>query len=217
MDFVVLDTEPVAVGANYVPIILERPFLATLNAIINCQYGVMQVTFGNMTLELNTFHLSKKHVHPEEEDLDEVCLIDTIVEEQCEQLQLQAELIEELAKLPEKLYEPSDLCAAFCPWKKKEEILLLLIERDKEKEEPLKLDLKPLPIELKYAYLEEGDQCLVVISSSLNASQEDKLLRILKKCEQAIGWKISYLKGISPLVCTHHIYMEEDCIHTCKR
>ena len=29
VDFVVLDTEPVAVGANHVPIILGRPFLAT--------------------------------------------------------------------------------------------------------------------------------------------------------------------------------------------
>ena len=54
--------------------------------------------------------------------------------------------------------------------KKKEKILPLLIERDKENEEPLKLNLKPLPIELKYAYLEEGDQYPVVISSSLNAS-----------------------------------------------
>ena len=81
MDFVVLDTEPVAVGANYVPIILERPFLDTSNAIVNCRNGVMQLTFRNMTLELNIFHLNKKHVHPEEEDLDEVCLIDTIVEE----------------------------------------------------------------------------------------------------------------------------------------
>ena len=35
IDFVVLDTEPVAVGANYVPIILGRPFLGTSNAIIN--------------------------------------------------------------------------------------------------------------------------------------------------------------------------------------
>ena len=41
IDFVVLETEPVAVGANYVPIILERPFLDTSNAIINCQNGVM--------------------------------------------------------------------------------------------------------------------------------------------------------------------------------
>ena len=35
VDFIVLDTEPDAVGANHVPIILVRPFLATLNAIIN--------------------------------------------------------------------------------------------------------------------------------------------------------------------------------------
>ena len=35
VDFVVLDTELAAVGANYVPIILRRPFLATSNAIIN--------------------------------------------------------------------------------------------------------------------------------------------------------------------------------------
>ena len=41
VDFVVLNTEPVDVGANYVPIILGSPFLATSNAIINCQNGVM--------------------------------------------------------------------------------------------------------------------------------------------------------------------------------
>ena len=81
MDFIILDTEPEAVGANYVPIILGRPFLATSNAIINCRNGVMQLTFGNMTMELNIFHLVKKHVHPEEEHLEEVCLIDIIVEE----------------------------------------------------------------------------------------------------------------------------------------
>ena len=183
VDFVVLDMKPVSVGANYVPIILGRPFLATSNAIINCPNGVMQLTFGNMTLEINIFHLSKKHVHLEGECLEEVCLIDTIVEEQCEQLQSQVELIEELAELPEILDEPSELCAAFCPWKKKEEILPLLIDKGKENGEPLKLDLKPLPIELKYAYLEEGDQCPVVIALSLNVSQEDDLLGILRKCK----------------------------------
>ena len=28
--------------------------------------------------------------------------------------------------------------------------------------------------------------------------------------KQALGWKISDLKGISPTICTHHIYLEED-------
>ena len=61
VDFVVLDTEPIANWPNHVPIILGRPFLATANAIINFRNGVMQLTFGNMTLELNIFHLSHKH------------------------------------------------------------------------------------------------------------------------------------------------------------
>ena len=77
VDFVVLDTEPIAVGPNHVPIILGRPFLANSNAIINCRNGVMQLTFGNMTLELNIFHLSNKHKPTEDEgqELDEASLI----------------------------------------------------------------------------------------------------------------------------------------------
>ena len=60
VDFVVLDTEPMAESTHQVPIILRRPFLATTNAIIKCRNGVMQLTFDNMTLELNIFHLSNK-------------------------------------------------------------------------------------------------------------------------------------------------------------
>ena len=81
VDFVVLDTEPIAVGPNHVPIIQGRPFLATYNAIINFQNGVMQLTFGNMTLELNIFLLSNKHKPSEDErqDLNEICLIGSSV------------------------------------------------------------------------------------------------------------------------------------------
>ena len=45
----------------------------------------MKLTFVNMTLELNIFHLYKKHIHPEEkEGLEEVCMINTLVEEHCD-------------------------------------------------------------------------------------------------------------------------------------
>ena len=77
VDFVVLDTEPIENGPNLVPIILGRPFLATTNAIINFQNGVMHLTFGNMTLELNIFHLNNKHklVETENQVTDEVCSV----------------------------------------------------------------------------------------------------------------------------------------------
>ena len=58
VDFVVFDTEPMAESPHQVPIILGRPFLATTNSIINYRNGIMHLTFGNMTFELNIFHLS---------------------------------------------------------------------------------------------------------------------------------------------------------------
>ena len=81
VDFVVLDMEPVAGGTNQVPIILGRPFLATSNAIINCRNGVMQLTFGNMTLELNIFHLSSKHKSTEAEEQELMKISEAVDEE----------------------------------------------------------------------------------------------------------------------------------------
>ena len=78
-DFVVLDTEPMVESTHQVRIIFGRPFLATTNAIINCRNGVMQLTFSNMNLELNIFHLSKrdKLAEDKEQKSEEVCLSGT--------------------------------------------------------------------------------------------------------------------------------------------
>ena len=78
VDFVVLDTEPVTVGPNHVPIILGRPFLATSNAVINCRNGIMQLTFGDMILELNIFNLNDnpKFLEPGNPITDEVVSVD---------------------------------------------------------------------------------------------------------------------------------------------
>ena len=84
------------------PIIIGRPFLATSNAFINCRNGVRHLTFGNMTLELNIFHLSKKHMQPVEDVQEEVYIIDTILEEQAVQQQMQDVLTEELVKWSEE-------------------------------------------------------------------------------------------------------------------
>ena len=208
VDFVVLDTEPVAVGPNHVPIILGRLFLATSNAIINFRNGVMQLTFGNMTLELNIFHLGKSHMHSEEDDFEEVCILDTILEEQANKQQVQEILTSELSECLLEQHELQEMSLVQGYWKRKIEILPLLT--GDEPKEPQHLELKPLPAELKYAFLEENEQCPVVISSLLTTAQEHNLLHLLKKNKQALGWKISDLKGINPSICTHHIYLEEE-------
>ena len=121
---------------------------------------------------------------------------------------MQDVLSEELSSYSEELQGTQDLCTVHGPWRKREETIPLLTRE--EANEPQKLDLKPLPEELKYVYLEEHEQCLVVISSLLSTSQENSLLDILRENKQAIRWKITDLKGISLAVCTHHIYLEEE-------
>ena len=63
-----------------IPIILGRPFLATTNTLINCRNGLMKISFGNMTLEVNIFHIQKQ---PRDDDkCHQTFMIDTLVEEE---------------------------------------------------------------------------------------------------------------------------------------
>ena len=128
-------------------------------------------------------------------------------------------MIESFRDLDEGLPKPSDLLATLSPWRRRKEILPLFNEEETQKaakEEPPKLILKPLPTELKYAYLEEDKKCPVVISSAFTNHQEDCLLEVLRRYKKAIGWQIADLKGINPLVCTHHIYMVDGAKPVCQ-
>ena len=73
VDFIVLDTQPTVDVCAQIPVILGRPFLATSNAIINCRNGILKLSFGNMTVELNVFNVSCQHA-----DTDELCEINMI-------------------------------------------------------------------------------------------------------------------------------------------
>ena len=78
--------------------------MATSNAIINFQNGDMQLTFGNMALELNIFHLSNKDELAEDEERksEEVCLSGTDVGKHSAQ-----KLQKELTKSQEAVNEGS--------------------------------------------------------------------------------------------------------------
>ncbi|RVX10718.1 Transposon Ty3-I Gag-Pol polyprotein [Vitis vinifera] len=89
---------------------------------------------------------------------------------------MQEKLNESLGDLKEGLPEPSDLLDTLQGWRRIEEILPLFNKektQEAAKKEPPKLNLKPLPTELKYTYLEENKKCPVVISSSLTNPQEE--------------------------------------------
>ena len=73
IDFIILDMHLVSNANSPISMILGRPFLATSNALINCRSGVLKLSFGNMTLELNIFNTSKQP--RDEEDVHEVDLM----------------------------------------------------------------------------------------------------------------------------------------------
>nr|XP_027188638.1 uncharacterized protein LOC113785794 [Cicer arietinum] len=82
-------------------------------------------------------------------------------------------------------------------------------DKPSEKKTPL-IELKQLPLHLKYVFLGEEDKNPAIISASLSELQEEKMLRILRKHKGAISWSIEDLKGISPTFCIHKILMEDN-------
>ncbi|RVW81885.1 Retrovirus-related Pol polyprotein from transposon 17.6 [Vitis vinifera] len=83
-------------------------------------------------------------------------------------------------------------------WRRREEILPLFNKEEEEaaEEETPKLNLKPLPVELKYTYLKKIINVLLLYLHLLLVIRRIVLLEVLKRCKKAIGWQISDLKGI---------------------
>ena len=76
-------------------------------------------------------------------------------------------------------------------------------------EQPPKMEQKPLPSHLKYAYLGIASTLPVIISTSLTELEEEKLLRVLRDHKNALGWSLADLKGIRPSMFMHRIFLED--------
>ena len=73
-----------------------------------------------------------------------------------------------------------------------------------------KPELKPLPVNLRYAFLDSNEMHPVIVSAYLSDVQLAALLVVLRKHKKAIGYNLDDLKGISPEFCMHRIYLEEN-------
>jgi hypothetical protein len=82
--------------------------------------------------------------------------------------------------------------------------------KPKERQVP-EVDLKPLPKGLKYKFLGTDKTYPVIVSEKLSPKENEKLLNLLKKHMKVIGYMVNDLKGLSPVLCTHHIPMEDQC------
>ncbi|GJX51707.1 reverse transcriptase domain-containing protein [Tanacetum coccineum] len=77
-------------------------------------------------------------------------------------------------------------------------------------EHPTDLELKPLPDNLEYVFLEEPFFLHVIISSQLTKEKKNKLVSVHKKHKQAFAWKTTDIPGICPSFCKHNIQLLDD-------
>eukprot|EP00257_Ricinus_communis_P020196 XP_015579373.1 uncharacterized protein LOC107261845 [Ricinus communis] len=77
-------------------------------------------------------------------------------------------------------------------------------------EDPSSSKLKQLLEHLEYAFLMDGSKLPVITSSALLNDQKAKLLKVLRRRQRTIAWKIANIKGIIPYFCTHKILKEEE-------
>jgi len=73
-----------------------------------------------------------------------------------------------------------------------------------------KVDLKPFPKGLRYAFLGPNSTYPVIINAEINDDEVNLLLSELRKYRRAIGYSLSDIKGISPSLCYHRIHLENE-------
>ena len=206
-DFIVLDMEE----DKEKPIILGRPFLATGRAMIDVQRGELKLRVQEDEVKFNVFEAVR---HPAESD---TCFMAEIVEaivssQSCLTDPLEASLVENDS---ENLSEEAEEYVKWmdCFGHNRRKYFESLGEGAKmpvpSVEQPPKMEQKPLPSHLKYAYLGVASTLPVIILASLTALEEEKLLRVLRDHKHALGWSLADLKGIRPSMCMHRILLED--------
>ncbi|XP_060968446.1 uncharacterized protein LOC115710697 [Cannabis sativa] len=197
VDFLILDTQSEVNLESKIPIILGRPFLAIANALINCRNGLMKISFGNMTLEVNVFNIGKQP--PDNDECFQSFLIDTLISEEVEAQYTSTHLND--------LFEISEISESGNTEINPEVINQLPTKRtmfwnpifeglpqDRETPKPSTVqapqpNLAQLPKELKHVFLGANNTFPVIISSTLNATQEQQLINVLTEQRGAIGWR----------------------------
>ncbi|GKC67033.1 reverse transcriptase domain-containing protein [Tanacetum coccineum] len=220
-DFVILKMEE----DSKVPLILGRPFLYTADAVIRVKQK--QLNLGVETEQMiYNIDSAIKHSYSNDDTCFSIDVINEILEEDFDALFEEGSKILhsiEGTLLEEKIFSEFDKFIAMTsnenydsesdteelPFKK------ITINTDYKiktslEEPPMDLELKPLPDNLEYVFLEEPSFLPVIISSQLSTHNKSKLVSVLKKHKEAFTWKTTDIPGICPSFCKHKIQLLDD-------
>ncbi|XP_021596649.1 uncharacterized protein LOC110603255 [Manihot esculenta] len=210
-DFFVLDMEDDN-SSNSTDLLLGRPFLSTTTTKIDVHEGMLTMEFDGEEVKFNIYDAIK---YPDEKF--SVCSIDVIDPLAQEAFELSKEDKLEIVLTENLTLDYLDECTTQfdeeiietihsldTPDQKVSTSNLLSIPKSHHKLLPsilqaLEIELKALPMHLKYVFLGKENTLPIIVSNKLSKGEEDKLVQVLKEYKEAVGWTIVDLKGLSPL------------------
>nr|GEZ23453.1 hypothetical protein [Tanacetum cinerariifolium] len=185
-DFVVVDFDV----DPRVPLILERSFLKTRQALIDVYEGELTLRVGNKAVTFNLDQTTRYSSNYNDMSVNRTDVIDVAY-----------------ILLLEEFLNDDPLSPPLPPQE------LKVVEPKNEKssiDEPPMVELKDLPPHLEYAFLEGDDKLPVIIAKDLKDEEKTALIKVLKSHKQALAWQPSDIKGINLEFCTYKILMEDD-------
>ncbi|GJR57884.1 reverse transcriptase domain-containing protein [Tanacetum coccineum] len=219
-DFVILEMEE----DSKVPLILGRPFLHTADAVIRVKQKQLNLGVGTERMIFN-IDSAIKHSYSNDDTCFSINVIDEILKEDFDALLDEGSKIIHFIKrtiLEEEIFSKFNKFIAIAenenydsksdeePQFEKITINTYYKINTSLKEPPTDLELKPLPDNLKYVFLEEPSFLLVIISSQLSTQNKSKLISVLKKHKEAFAWKTTNTPGIYLSFCKHKIQLLDD-------
>ncbi|CAN6700865.1 unnamed protein product [Malus baccata var. baccata] len=200
-DFYVLEMEDSS-HAPSLPILLGRPFMKTARTKIDVFMGTLTMEFDG---DIIRFNLSETIKYPmEDHSCFAIDIVDSLAQVHLDRMNddaLEIALVHGIGA--------RNKCGGIHATHGMDFNPIAMPPCGEVVEMPPTLELKQLPSHLKYVFLGEDQTVPVIISSSLTAQEEDKLIRVLKEHKSAIGWTLADIKGISPTTCMHRILLEE--------
>ncbi|CAM8972804.1 unnamed protein product [Rhodiola kirilowii] len=201
---------------DHAPVLLGRPFLKTFKMKIECGSGMLSMEVEGEVFSFDIFRAMK---HPMEfKEVHALDTMDDLVQEvqpepRTDPLEAVLNGAESSYELTEGLHETVAHLTILEPLTPEYEVNEVKLFKSNtflpSVMQAPKIELKPLPGHLKYAFLGDNNTLPVIIKSGLEASQERSLIKVLRQHKLAIGWTLPDLRGVSPAVCMHRILLED--------
>ena len=171
----------------------------------------MSLTFGDMTKEVNIFHLGKQPRDVDDQSF-EVNLIEGLTSQHEEEPEYESEHefnLESddfnLDQIVDSMVEQATNVTPINPFQEEQSLTNQI---------PIS-DLKALPSHLKYKYLDEEEAFPTMIASHLTEKQEEGLLAMLRENREAIGQTMANIKGINSSIVQHRMHLIEEAKPKC--